>query len=368
MCEKFNLHCISERKNLPDYKSKTPLSEKDKHLCNEKEIKEYQSIVGALTWIATQTRPDLLHFSQNAARASKKPNIIQLQKVRESIGYLKANLDMSIVYDGENIDEFRLIAYSDSDHRSRSIFTQTIPDDDTKRNRSTSGYVIMAGSGVIAYSAKLQSRVVPSSKDAEFNAAYLCIQQIKKLQGLLKELGFPQTKTVLFMDNLPCIKTFIGDNDGDLDFTSDALELHMIREAKQHNELYPIHIKGTENIADVFTKANAPNFSQVISFITGNKLSALKMQEHHFNLIKEGYVGTLSSVDNPTFDQFKKHLLTQHKIQGIQLPTVISDVQTQEKPKTKKKKKYRKRKNKNKKDTSAYVQPMQPSAARDMGS
>ena len=368
MCEKFNLHCISERKNLPDYKSKTPLSEKDKHLCNEKEIKEYQSIVGALTWIATQTRPDLLHFSQNAARASKKPNIIQLQKVRESIGYLKANLDMSIIYDGENIDEFRLIAYSDSDHRSRSIFTQTIPDDDTKCNRSTSGYVIMAGSAAIAYTAKLQSRVVPSSKDAEFNAAYLCIQQIKKLQGLLKELGFPQTKTVLFMDNLPCIKTFIGDNDGDLDFTSDALELHMIKEAKQHNELYPIHIKGTENIADVFTKANAPNFSQVISFITGNKLSALKMQEHHFNLIKEGYVGTLSSVDNPTFDQFKKHLLTQHKIQGIQLPNVISDVQTEEKPKTKKKKKYKKRKNKNKKDTSAYVQPMQPSAARDMGS
>ena len=74
--------------------------------------------------------------------------------------------------------------------------------------------------------------------------------------------------------------------------TSDALELHMIREAKQHNELYPIHIKGTENIADVFTKANAPNFSQVISFITGNKLSAFKMQEHHFELIKEGYVGT----------------------------------------------------------------------------
>ena len=50
-------------------------------------------------------------------------------------------------------------------------------------------------------------------------AAYLCIQHtsMKKLQGLLKELGFPQTKTILFMDNLPCIKTFIGDNDGDLD-------------------------------------------------------------------------------------------------------------------------------------------------------
>jgi hypothetical protein len=101
LCDKFKLHCISERKNLPDYKMKTPLSERDKQLCNKAEIKEYQSIVGALTWIATQTRPDLLHFSQNAARASKSPNIIQLQKVRESIGYLKANPDMSIVYNGE---------------------------------------------------------------------------------------------------------------------------------------------------------------------------------------------------------------------------------------------------------------------------
>ena len=98
------------------------------------------------------------------------------------------------------------------------LFTQTIPDDDTKCNRSTSGYVITAGSGAIAYIAKLQSRVVPSSKDAEFNAAFLCIQQIKKLQGLLKELGFPQTKTILFMDNLPFIRTFVGDNDGHLDF------------------------------------------------------------------------------------------------------------------------------------------------------
>ena len=43
-------------------------------------------------------------------------------------------------------------------------------------------------------------------------------------------------------------------------------------------------------------------------------------------------------------------------------------LQSEEKPRTKKKKKYKKRKKKNKKDTSACVQPMQPSAARDMGS
>ena len=37
--------------------------------------------------------------------------------------------------------------------------------------------------------------------------------------------------------------------------SSDALELHMlIREAKQHNEFYPIHIKGTENRAELMSK------------------------------------------------------------------------------------------------------------------
>ena len=78
----------------------------------------------------------------------------------------------------------------------------------------------------------------------------------------------------------------------------------------------------SDNIADVFTKANAQNFSQIISFITGNKLSAVKMQEHHFELIKDGYVGSLSSADFPTFTDLKQHLLTQHKIEEIQLSTI----------------------------------------------
>ena len=67
MCNKFKLHPISERKNLPDYKMKRSLSERKKQPCNEAEIKEYQSIVGALTRIATQTRP------KDFARVLKRP-------------------------------------------------------------------------------------------------------------------------------------------------------------------------------------------------------------------------------------------------------------------------------------------------------
>ena len=44
--------------------------------------------------------------------------------------------------------------------------------------------------------------------------------------------------------------------------------------------------------------------TRYISFSTGNKLSsALKTREHRFSPSKEGCVGTLSSVDNPSFEQ-----------------------------------------------------------------
>lgn len=81
------------------------------------------------------------------------------------------------------------------------------------------------------------------------------------------------------------------------------------------------------------------------------------MQEHHFELIKDGYVGSLSSADFPTFTELKQYLLTQHRIEEIQLPTVTIETQTQKEQKTKNKKRRRKykRKNKNKNETSAYV-------------
>ena len=92
------------------------------------------------------------------------------------------------------------------------------------------------------------------------------------------------------------------------------------------------------------------------------------MQEHHFELIKDGYVGSLSSADFPTFTELKQHLLTQHRIEEIQLPKQLPTVNIEAqistpqdtkrtKNKEQKRRKY-KRKNKNKNETSAYVRSM----------
>ena len=77
--------------------------------------------------------------------------------------------------------------------------------------------------------------------------------------------------------------------------------------------------------------------------------------ERNFNLyggdstLKEIFCKKVTSSLSADFqgakcDPFFADESTQHKIQGIQLPNVISDVQqTEEKPQTEKKKKYRKR-------------------------
>jgi len=41
--------------------------------CDAREIKEYQSIVGQITWLSSNTRPDLTHFTSSASRAAKDP-------------------------------------------------------------------------------------------------------------------------------------------------------------------------------------------------------------------------------------------------------------------------------------------------------
>jgi len=151
LVDKYALSGMTPKDSLPIYTHHKNVSDKDKMLCGEKEISEYQSIVGNLIWIAINTRPDLMHFATSASRASKTPNKLQLQIVRQSIGYLINNPNMSINYDGVGINEVRLEAYSDSDLAAINVFTQFIPSDNPASRRSTTGYVITLGSGAIAY-------------------------------------------------------------------------------------------------------------------------------------------------------------------------------------------------------------------------
>ena len=82
---------ISPREDIPIYEKQAFDSFKENHRIKRdaREIKEYQSIVGQVTWLSSNTRPDLAHFTSSASRAAKDPIKGQLSILRQIIGYLK---------------------------------------------------------------------------------------------------------------------------------------------------------------------------------------------------------------------------------------------------------------------------------------
>ena len=122
--------------------------------CNAKEIKEYQSIVGQITWLSTNTRPDLVHFTASASQAAKDPNKGQLKILRRIIGYQKHTPSSSITFDGNGIDEIRIEAFTDAGE-STTVFSANMPNSDLSHSKHTSGYVISMGSGALSWKGKL---------------------------------------------------------------------------------------------------------------------------------------------------------------------------------------------------------------------
>ena len=78
------------------------------------------------------------------------------------------------------------------------------------------------------------------------------------------------TSVCVFFWLCKCVKKIVS---------SDALELHMLKEKQNNtNELYPIHIKGTENDAELMsTKGQKNNFS--LEFLARSEKSC---SFHHF--------------------------------------------------------------------------------------
>src|SRR5690606_5634624 len=73
----------------------------------------YSSAVGALQWIANQSRPDIAHAVNMLARDVKEPTAESLLRARRVLRYLKGTAHMGLQYSRRGPP--RILAFSDSD-------------------------------------------------------------------------------------------------------------------------------------------------------------------------------------------------------------------------------------------------------------
>ena len=198
--------------------------------------KTYQSLVGALLYCATNTRPDIAFSVGMLCRAMGRPTPELLTAAQRVLAYLIRNRDVGLRYAAS---ERPLFGMTDSDWATR---------------HSTSGWVFVLSSAAISWGSKRQTSIALSSCEAEIMAASEAAKEAVFLKRFAEELGVSDGSALeLFEDNK-------GARDLAYNPEHHSRSKHIerrhfyVRELVESGDLVVPYVKTDENIADFFTK------------------------------------------------------------------------------------------------------------------
>jgi hypothetical protein len=155
-------------------------------------IKEYQSLIGSLIFLAIWTRPDIAYAVNTLARYMTKPTQTLITAAKRVFKYLKGTMDLGIMFptvDPRGFGPNTLVAYADTSDADCKI-----------TSKSTGGYVLFLNGAPIAFRAGLLPLVTLSSAESEYVQATLACVEIIYVRELLERMGYTQTATVIYED------------------------------------------------------------------------------------------------------------------------------------------------------------------------
>jgi transposase InsO family protein len=216
------------------------------HTAQPNEIKLYQSAVGALQYAASGTRPDISFAVSALSKYSSNPDSSHFAALKRLFRYLRGTSHYSITYKGmgDKSSQPQLLGYSDSDWAN-----------DRDDRRSVTGYAFLLSGGAISWSSKKQHTTAQSSTEAEYMAGAEAVKEAIWWRNFLSELGYNLTApTILFSDNQSAIA--LAENPEHHARTKHIdVKYHLMREHIQRGTMTQRHVKGSDNPADVLTKA-----------------------------------------------------------------------------------------------------------------
>jgi hypothetical protein len=204
----------------------------------------YINAVGSLMYLATMTRPDIAYTVGVLARFNSNPGMAHWKAVKHLFRYLKGTLDMKLEYGPDSsLGKDMFITFSDVDHGG-----------DKDCGKSTSGYMVKLGTGVVCWRSKLQLVVTRSTTEAEYIAAGAAGMEICWVQNLLKELGYtPFAPAKLYMDNQSAMSVAKNpEHHGRMKHLD--LCYYWLRDQVAINKIQPLYLKTEDMPADLLTK------------------------------------------------------------------------------------------------------------------
>ena len=218
-----------------------PRPHSDQNSSNATLRSRYQSVIGSLLYIMLGTRPDISFAVIKMSQFSSNPTEEHLQKALYIVRYLSSSKELCIVYSGTG-DSNGLCAYSDTDWAG-----------DVETSRSTTGYAIFLGNGIVSWLSRRQRRVTLSSTEAEYCGMTETAKQLRWIRNLYEELGFKLGPLPLCVDNQGAI--FLASNPAQEGRTKHVrMTEHFIRESVEFGEIKLYYVPTDQQFADIFKK------------------------------------------------------------------------------------------------------------------
>jgi Reverse transcriptase (RNA-dependent DNA polymerase) len=244
---------------------------------DETGIKQYQSLIGALQWLVTLGRFDILLGVTAMSSYRAAPRVGHLECLKRMYGYIKRNPDGAI--------RFRVKI---PDHESQAIpvkydWSQTVYGDVTEElppdmpipkgkvvrittykdanlmhdlitGRSMSGVLHFINQTPVQWFSKKQNVVETATYGSEFMVARQATEQVIDLRYTLRMMGIPiDGPAWVFGDNQSVIISSTTPQSC-LNKRHNALSYHRVRESIAAAIIYFMHVEGRLNPSDMFTK------------------------------------------------------------------------------------------------------------------
>nr|KAJ0208722.1 hypothetical protein LSAT_V11C400203260 [Lactuca sativa] len=200
----------------------------------------YRGMIGSLLY-HTASHPDIMFGTILCARFQAHPKESHLMTFKRIFRYLKGTQNLALWYPRDSA--FELYGYTDSDYAGCNL-----------DKKSTSGRCHFLGNRLISWSSKKQTSVAISTAEAEYVAAGRCCAQLLWIQNQLFDHGFKFSKTPIYCDNTSTIQ--ITQNPVQHSKTKHIeIRHHFIRDNVEKGKVFLEHVKTSEQLADIFTKA-----------------------------------------------------------------------------------------------------------------
>ncbi len=215
-------------------------------------LKDYQALIGCLTYAMTISRPDLATSVGILSKFMSKPGQSHWKAAKRVLRYIKGSLNVGLKFDASDQKSVDVIGFTDADWAG-----------DIVERKSTSGYVFQICGGTVSWRSKRQEIVALSSTEAEYVALSFAAQELMWLRSFLNDLGYYQQKNLLYEDNQGAIA--LSKNPDNHSRTKHIdVRYHYIRDLVEKKKIQVDYCPTTNMLADIMTKGlPRPRFEEL---------------------------------------------------------------------------------------------------------